>query len=254
MKKILSVLLAAAMLLALCATLASCGHKCEFSDDWSSDDDYHWHACEDESCVEIADKEEHDWDDGKITTAATQEEDGKKTFTCDVCGEKKTEKVAFTGYTKEEWDAAFADSVFENFTYKIISKTNAGGISGETEMIYKLTKDSAWAEMTSGDVSDVESSNDKDEVEEVREYLVDSLKELAIYDKFEYDAATKTYKAKSPIEIADVEAATSDVTLKFAEGKLVECKYSISFEMMDMECTASATITLSDYGTVELDV
>jgi hypothetical protein len=254
MKKIISILITAAMLLALGATLASCAHKCEFSDDWSSDDDYHWHACEDESCVEVADKAEHEWDDGKITTAATQEKDGEKTFTCTVCDEKKTEKVVFTGYTKEEWDAAFAISIFENFSYTEKATATTDGVSVETELVYKCTKDSAWAKMTVGPESEEESSDDKEEVDRVRENLVDSIKDIAVYDKFEYDAATKTYKAKSPIEIAAIGESSSDVTLKFEDGKLVECKYSISFEMMDMECTASATITLSDYGTVELDV
>ena len=252
MKKILSVLLAAAMLLALCATLASCGHKCEFSDDWSSDDDYHWHACEDESCVEIADKEEHDWDDGKITTAATQEEDGKKTFTCEVCGEKKTEKVVFTGYTKEEWDAAFAISVFENFSYTEAATATTDGVSVETELVYKFTKDSARGKMTIGPESEEESSDDKEEVDRIREALVDSIKDMALYDKFEYDAATKTYKAKSPIEIEAIGESTDDITLKFEDGKLVECKYSISAVVDGVSYSATSTITIS-YGTVVLD-
>ena len=252
MKKILSILLAAAMLLALCATLASCGHKCEFSDDWSSDDDYHWHACEDESCVEIADKEEHEWDDGKITTAATQEKDGKKTFTCKACDEKKTEKVVFTGLTKEEWDAAFAISVFENFSYTEAATATTDGDSVETELVYKCTKDSAWAKMTMGDESEEQSSNDKSEVEELRNYLVESIKDIALYDKFEYDAATKTYKAKSPIEIEAIGESTSDVTLKFEDGKLVECKYSLSAVVDGVSCSATSTITIS-YGTVVLD-
>lgn len=252
MKKVLSILLAAAMLLALCATLASCGHKCEFSDDWSSDADYHWHDCTDESCVEIADKAEHEWDDGEITTAATQEKDGEKTFTCKVCDEKKTEKVVFTGYTKEEWDAAFAISIFENFSYTEKATATTDGVSVETELVYKCTKDSCWAKMTVGPESEEESSDDKEEVDRIRENLVDSIKDIAVYDKFDYDAATKTYKAKSPIEIEAIGESTSDVTLKFEDGKLVECKYSISTVVDGVSCSATSTITIS-YGTVVLD-
>ena len=227
MKKIISVLLAAAMLLALCASLASCANKC-------TDDT-------------------HEWDEGKITATATQEKDGEKTFTCKICAETKTESIAFTGYTKEEWDAAFADSLFENFACKVVAVTKAGGISGETEMHYKVTKNSAWAKVIFGNESEEETSNDTAEIEELRSFLIGSVKELAIYDKFEYDAETKSYKAKSPIEISDIGESTSDITLKFAEGKLVECYYSISFTAEDMDCTATNTITFSDYGTVVLN-
>ena len=59
MKKIISLLITAAMLLALGATLASCAHECTFSDEWSKDATAHWHVCENEKCEEIADKADH---------------------------------------------------------------------------------------------------------------------------------------------------------------------------------------------------
>ena len=40
---------------------------------------------------------EHEWDDGRVTTAATCGKDGVKTFTCTKCGEIKTEAIAATG-------------------------------------------------------------------------------------------------------------------------------------------------------------
>lgn len=65
------------------------GHK------WGSwikvDDDKHKHVCEnDENHFETA---AHSWDEGKITTGATCEEAGEKTYTCSDCGATKTEAV-----------------------------------------------------------------------------------------------------------------------------------------------------------------
>lgn len=42
----------------------------------------------------------HNWDDGEITTPATCETDGVKTFTCARCNDTKTESIAATGHQK----------------------------------------------------------------------------------------------------------------------------------------------------------
>jgi hypothetical protein len=252
MKKIISLLITAAMLLALGATLASCAHECTFSDEWSKDANAHWHVCENEKCEEIADKADHTWNEGEITAAATQEKEGTKTFTCTVCGQTKTEAVVFTGLTKDEWNAAFADSVFENFVYSEEASTTGGGVSVNSKTTYKLTKDDAWYKMTVADQSQEGFASNKAEADVVRKQLADSIKEMTSYDSFEYDAATKTYKASKPINIAAIGTSTSDVTLKFDGDKLVEIKYSISFTQSGISFNATSTVTLSDYGTVTL--
>ena len=50
----------------------------------------------------IAKIENHSWDAGKVTTKATCTEEGEKTFTCSICGDKKTEKVSATGHQHTE--------------------------------------------------------------------------------------------------------------------------------------------------------
>ena len=40
----------------------------------------------------------HTWDNGVVTKAATCEEDGEMTYTCTVCGDKKTEVISKTGH------------------------------------------------------------------------------------------------------------------------------------------------------------
>lgn len=44
----------------------------------------------------------HDWDAGKVTDEPDCENDGVRTFTCNACGETRTEAIAATGHT---WDA-----------------------------------------------------------------------------------------------------------------------------------------------------
>ena len=39
----------------------------------------------------------HDWDEGKVTTEPTETTEGVKTFTCEICGETKTESIPATG-------------------------------------------------------------------------------------------------------------------------------------------------------------
>ena len=76
MKKII---LALCLIIATILCLASCEeHTHEFSDDWSSDSDFHWHACEAiDGCPEVSDKEEHDFVDTK--------KNGKPVSECKVC-------------------------------------------------------------------------------------------------------------------------------------------------------------------------
>ena len=50
----------------------------------------------------IAKTENHSWDAGKVTTKATCTEEGEKTFTCSICGDRKTEKVSATGHQHTE--------------------------------------------------------------------------------------------------------------------------------------------------------
>ena len=37
-------------------------HKHEFSAEWTTDENYHWHKCKDEKCHEVSDKAAHVFD------------------------------------------------------------------------------------------------------------------------------------------------------------------------------------------------
>ena len=115
MKKLVSLLLTACMCLSVCVMLAACGdkHTHTYKTEWSKDTAHHWHACEGENCTETSDKADHTWNEGVITTPATAETNGVKTFTCTVCGQIKTDSIQLkTTVTEAEWNAALAISNF----------------------------------------------------------------------------------------------------------------------------------------------
>ena len=77
--------------------------KHNFAEEWSNDENHHWHACADKDCKETKDKAEHTWDGGNVTVEPTTEKEGAMVYTCTVCRREKTEKidklVAETEYT-----------------------------------------------------------------------------------------------------------------------------------------------------------
>ena len=86
--------------------VAQLEHTHTFSDEWSKDDTYHWHAATCGHDAETSGKEAHKWDDGKITTQPTETSKGVKTFTCTTCKATKTEEVAQLEHThtfSDEW-------------------------------------------------------------------------------------------------------------------------------------------------------
>ena len=90
MKKLRN-LLALCMILCIAIAVTSCGHTHEPATDWENDAANHWHACG--GCDEQLDIAEHSFDAGVVTTPATEETEGVKTFTCTDCGYAKTEKI-----------------------------------------------------------------------------------------------------------------------------------------------------------------
>ena len=95
----------ALMLVLSLSVLAACNKNGEhnFSEEWSNDETYHWHACADKGCKETKDKAEHSWNGGSVSVEPTTEKEGTMVYTCTVCRREKTEKidklVAETEYT-----------------------------------------------------------------------------------------------------------------------------------------------------------
>ena len=82
-----------------------------YSNEWSKNESYHWHACEDDNCISTKDKQEHDFDDGVIVTEATNANKiGTKKYTCNTCGEELIKEYKYKPKTtidsEEDWNAA----------------------------------------------------------------------------------------------------------------------------------------------------
>ena len=65
-------------------------HEHEFSDSWSKDGTYHWHAATCEHTTEVSGKAAHSFGEYVSNNDATTEADGTKTRECSVCGYKDT--------------------------------------------------------------------------------------------------------------------------------------------------------------------
>ena len=85
-------------------SVAKLPHDHTFATEWSSDATHHWHAATCTHTSEIADKAEHTWNEGEVTTAPTEEAPGVKTFTCTECTATKTEEVSQLAHTHKYAD------------------------------------------------------------------------------------------------------------------------------------------------------
>lgn len=93
-KTFIAILSIAMVLVLSLAVLTACNNKKhDFSSKWEYDETSHWHQCMTKNHSDVADKADHTFDAGNITTPPTEDAAGVKTLTCTVCGYQKTESV-----------------------------------------------------------------------------------------------------------------------------------------------------------------
>ena len=168
--KILAIVLACVLGAgAICAVVLpiALAHKHEFSAEWSTDENYHWHKCLDEKCEEVADKAAHVWNEGVVTTPATETTEGVKTYTCTVCGNTKTATIGMLDHvhtfdterweydTANHWHPATCahtdekkDIAAHTFDDGVVTKPEGYGVVGEKKFTctvcgYSYTQDIA---------------------------------------------------------------------------------------------------------------
>ena len=81
-------------------------HEHTFSESWSKDGTYHWHAATCEHTTEVKGKAKHSFGDWTVTKAATEEAEGSRERSCTVCGYTATEaieKLAHTHKFATDW-------------------------------------------------------------------------------------------------------------------------------------------------------
>lgn len=77
-------------------------HEHTYRNDWTFDEEHHWHESTCEHFEKLSDRGKHVWDDGVITKGASEEIEGEKIFSCKICSKTKTvilEKVPFNCYS-----------------------------------------------------------------------------------------------------------------------------------------------------------
>ncbi len=272
MKKLVSLLLTVCVCLGALLSLTACGHEHSYKSEWSKDQTHHWHACEGKDCTEVADKTEHTWNGGEITTAPTKEAAGTKTFTCTACGATKTEPVAYnpqTTVTAEQFASAFTlgnnwtISFFgfhpvyqqkmsvvqkraDNKFHCIETMMDANDTVLDTYEDFDEIVDNVWYGYRYDEQTEkFDKVTVSDPVEQrlasmLSDYLPDCLKVFADYT---YDAQAKAYVAASILNTQSNTTLTN-VSLSFEDGALVGLSYTI--DMGGAAVSYTATITYGD--------
>ena len=257
MKKLVSLLLAVCMCLSVGVMLTACGdeeHTHTYKTEWSKDETYHWHACEgdkvDRGCDDIADKAEHTWNEGEITTEATAEADGVKTFTCTACGQTKTESVQLkTTVTEAEWNAAFA-----------LTNATASGFlteNGEQEPVLFKIADTvyysendgyiAWAVQKDGEYYMYSVNNSEGQLLNGFSIAVSTMLmsfHLPEYASFTYDETTKSYTC--------INDGYPESCYKF--NVYFENGFIVKFESCNNSDVVQYSFDFSDYGTTSVEI
>lgn len=91
-RKSIAILLSVVLMLVIMLTACNC-KKHKFSSEWKYDDTSHWHECLKKKHSDVADKAEHTFNEGVVTTAPTETSEGVLTLTCTVCGYQKTKSI-----------------------------------------------------------------------------------------------------------------------------------------------------------------
>ena len=273
MKKIISALLAVCTCLSVGAMLASCGdesHTHTYKTEWTYDTTHHWHDCEGEACIEVSDKAEHVWDEGRITTEATASVSGEKTYTCTVCQATKGESFAFAGISEEKWKAMISPATLTNYTVKYggrvtqtDSDTDTVTVSDQSFTV-KFNADKCYAYGTVKPegaeefviVNGIFTGEDFPPVKKIYESIFLAI--LSEYKNYQYNSADNVYEIPKPIDVtieyADtsgfISVSNSRVSIS-DDGKLLKlvCNYSQREEGLDFLVTSEMTYTFSDYNT-----
>lgn len=165
-KSLFTILAIALMLVLSLSVLTACNkNKHNFSSEWKNDETSHWHECMTKKHNDVADKADHTFDAGVVTTPATETSEGVLTLTCTVCGFQKTKPIdklehvhtfdmtKWSYDTENHWHPATCahtdekkDLAAHNWNAGVITKPADYGVEGEK--IYTCTTCSATRKET----------------------------------------------------------------------------------------------------------
>ncbi len=265
MKRIILALL----VIACTALVAGCAHTHK-KGELGKDSEYHWYKCTVDGCDRQIEKEEHKWDEGKISTSSNKT---TKTYTCKFCSAKREEPYKLPDkptVTKDEWEKAFLSENFKNVTAKIsesivyegdtfnaeysiqangttiymVSTTSINGATPRYSGIYQegtlhWVFSSPEQTLDEASLTTVSAEN----IMSTDSLLVDYRLDLGhFYDSFTYDAEKKCYVAE---DITNGIFNFASIEVRLNNGKITEIKAK------DAYATNDVIITMGNYGTTE---
>ncbi len=150
-KSLFTILTIAIVFVLSLSVLTACNkNKHEFSSEWKNDETSHWHECMTKKHSDVADKADHTFDAGVVTTPATETTEGVLTLTCTVCGFQKTKSIdklehvhtfdmtKWSYDTENHWHPATCahtdekkDLAAHNWNAGVITKPADYGVAGE---------------------------------------------------------------------------------------------------------------------------
>lgn len=165
-KSLFTILAIAIVFVLSLSVLTACNkNKHNFSSEWKNDETSHWHECMTKKHNDVADKADHTFNEGVVTTPATETSEGVLTLTCTVCGFQKTKPIdklehvhtfdmtKWSYDTENHWHPATCahtdekkDLAAHNWNAGVITKPADYGVEGEK--IYTCTTCSATRKET----------------------------------------------------------------------------------------------------------
>ena len=124
-------------------------HEHDFNDEWENNENYHWHACSFEGCMEREDKAEHAFGNPEITYTS---ESATKKYTCVDCGFEKTETITIETIVSNEnaWKDAFANLALINYSMRVdFTRTYDGETFVESNECH-IAEDGAYVKWAGG--------------------------------------------------------------------------------------------------------
>lgn len=183
-------------------------HEHIFGSEWEKNKIKHWHTCTVENCTSVRDSEAHTWDEGVVVQQSTPSSQGRKLYTCTVCGENS--ELAYVASFKIE-----EEQLYKAITQGAFSKVNISYENGANTLDISVSDGVVkyCIDGTNIEEADSTSSYGSYAIAEKLSVL------LGKYSSLSYDQSFKTYVYTDGDLV---------IGLQFADGALVFASFKTS--------------------------
>ncbi|MBE6620328.1 MAG: hypothetical protein E7625_03070 [Ruminococcaceae bacterium] len=242
-------------------------HMHNFSSGWTQDESNHWHICTGGECTETSEIFAHTFDDGQITVEPSEQGNGELTYTCTVCGYAKTEQIAFTGITEQQYIEMIKPENYDNCTITVTSPvltfttgaTNTLVCQGNSTCVIEWDNDKIHLSLSydMGDGKTISTNDFLELTEETKPMMQNAYQFFTqiSYDRITYDAATQTYIVSGEFLVSQNDLMVQqykDIVLTFKNGKVVAITgtlYGTLTNDSNISAGGSFSFTIDNFGT-----